>query len=509
MASYTPIMTDMESEIQAPRRASMESINDSLLQLSLNQSNAVAGQTQTVVIKVMTDKGDIYDDVKTLRELLDFINEDVTSNFDLMNELAAHNNNKTNNDNIMNSKSNIVKVNSNKVITEQNINKSLSNNIGTNISTKHVNDFVLEDYVEPPDERKETNNTNTSKPSLAVDSFDIPNIVDDNDETEVEETNFVSEINLRDIRRLDFKFNPNPEHSLLIGRDVVLFAMECCSYPIRAVVTSKKLILIVPDGADSILEIISQHMKDWSLHSISNNYDHHSLHENKPLFEYHAYEALLTAVKSVDEQDYTRLNTEIQSLLIQLNKAAVISSLPLFHLRKLKNELFTLLTRLVNNRNILQDLVEDDEEMALMNLTYLHEKPILYKYPLQSDILDKHGIIEEMLESYLLDFCGMISIIENIRLSIQNTEELISLRLETARNKLLITNSTLSLFNCSVAFAAYISGLFGMNLDNVILLMPIKHFFVSLFVVSFAFIFVSYYVAIRLLKRLDMLPSDM
>ena len=42
----------------------------------------------------------------------------------------------------------------------------------------------------------------------------------------------VSELRLRDLRRLDYQFNPNEEKSVLVRRHAVLFAMD----PLRAVV---------------------------------------------------------------------------------------------------------------------------------------------------------------------------------------------------------------------------------------------------------------------------------
>lgn len=41
---------------------------------------------------------------------------------------------------------------------------------------------------------------------------------------------FVSILKLRDLRRLDFNFNPNEEKSFLVRRHIVLFAMVCLSY---------------------------------------------------------------------------------------------------------------------------------------------------------------------------------------------------------------------------------------------------------------------------------------
>lgn len=47
-------------------------------------------------------------------------------------------------------------------------------------------------------------------------------------------------------------------------------------------------------------------------------------------------------------------------------------------MRSLKNELSVMLNRTVGSKNVLQAITEDDEEMALMNLSLLKSKPKLY-----------------------------------------------------------------------------------------------------------------------------------
>jgi hypothetical protein len=108
-------------------------------------------------------------------------------------------------------------------------------------------------------------------------------------------TECVGELRLRDLRRLDFLFNPNEERALLVRRHVVLFAMvssawsECfnpsiratprpqhhafadkalrllylhAQDPVRALVMARRLVLIVPDGADSLLAMLDGYMRD-------------------------------------------------------------------------------------------------------------------------------------------------------------------------------------------------------------------------------------------------------
>ena len=49
-------------------------------------------------------------------------------------------------------------------------------------------------------------------------------------------------------------------------------------------------------------------------------------------------------------------------------------------MRTLKNELSVMLSRTVGSKNVLAAITEDEEEMALMNLTLLKRKPKLYTY---------------------------------------------------------------------------------------------------------------------------------
>jgi Na+/melibiose symporter-like transporter len=51
-------------------------------------------------------------------------------------------------------------------------------------------------------------------------------------------------------------------------------------------------------------------------------------------------------------------------------------------MRNRKNDLSVMMRRITSARNTVNVLTEDDEEMALMNLTVLRNKPHLYQYVL-------------------------------------------------------------------------------------------------------------------------------
>jgi hypothetical protein len=70
----------------------------------------------------------------------------------------------------------------------------------------------------------------------------------------------VGYLQYRDIRRLEYSFNPHEEPAVLIRRHAVIFSFT----PLRAIVMADRLIFIVPNGADSLLKTLENHMKDWA-----------------------------------------------------------------------------------------------------------------------------------------------------------------------------------------------------------------------------------------------------
>lgn len=176
-------------------------------------------------------------------------------------------------------------------------------------------------------------------------------------------------------------------------------------------------------------------------------------------------------------------------------------------MRSLKNDLSLMINRITSSRNALQALTEDDEEMALMNLSLLKRRPYLYRFPLVPEILSSHDEIEELIESYLIDFNTLELKVGFIRSQIQSAEELVSLRLDTSRNELLIANTALAVLACGIGFGAYITGLFGMNLDNVNTIQDVTNSFPIVAGCSFASIFIVFGAILFYLQRSGMLPT--
>ncbi len=108
-------------------------------------------------------------------------------------------------------------------------------------------------------------------------------------------------------------------------------------------------------------------------------YPIHLSHSPIP-FEYHAFEALLTTVKVLESQEFAKLNTSVQETLAYFKSGSLLLPVKIQEqMRQQKNDLSMMMNRISASRKVLQELTEDDEEMALMNLSTLMKDPSLYK----------------------------------------------------------------------------------------------------------------------------------
>ena len=71
----------------------------------------------------------------------------------------------------------------------------------------------------------------------------------------------VSEIQYHDLRYLENQFHTHEEPTVLVRKHAVLISLN----PLRAIVTADRMILIVPDGADSLLHMLHDYMHGKSL----------------------------------------------------------------------------------------------------------------------------------------------------------------------------------------------------------------------------------------------------
>jgi Mg2+ and Co2+ transporter CorA len=118
---------------------------------------------------------------------------------------------------------------------------------------------------------------------------------------------------------------------------------------------------------------------------------------------------------------------------------------------------------------------------------------VIDRVPLSAEILSSHEEVEDLLELYLLDYSSLETEVSQLHSKIRSVEALVLMRLDTQRNELLTANTCLTILSCAVAFGAYFTGVFGMNLDNTELIQPVKGVFTTVFSSSFLIIFVLFF----------------
>ncbi len=129
-----------------------------------------------------------------------------------------------------------------------------------------------------------------------------------------------------------------------------------------------RAILFVPDGADSLLTKVPSYIKNERNNRYMN-------------FESCAFDAIFRTFYDLERDGFEQLARDISEALVLYRGSG--SLLPISvqeDMRNHKNRLSSVLQRISAMRSLLQDLIADEEEMSLMNLSLLQQKPTLYQY---------------------------------------------------------------------------------------------------------------------------------
>lgn len=357
----------------------------------------------------------------------------------------------------------------------------------------------------------------------------------------------------RDMRRLVTPFSSSNEPELMIRRHVMLLNFD----PLRAIVLRDRLLLLVPDGADSILINLEKNVRggivemerdvfgdqsngggwitdhgtedivdelasavDGVIEGIdeldketfgrrrgddereqgeqaedgddddlsyasqaelnSNGSNDYAVNEWDDIenmnwvelpFELQCVDAVLSSVAKMLTDDSTSLRYRILAVMEQLRGGDSAGAAPGDHtqekLRLLKDEVKEMESRVQGFVRALNNILDEEEDMALMNLSRLITHPERFIQPVSQDILNEESDEPELiLEAHLQQALSEVNALELLKGQILNTEELVSLQMDTIRNRLLYINTVVSLASLSVAIASMIGSVFGMNLIN-------------------------------------------
>jgi hypothetical protein len=247
----------------------------------------------------------------------------------------------------------------------------------------------------------------------------------------------------RDIRQVDPAFSAKP--ALWVRHNAILVSLE----QIRAVILYNKLFLFDPDNpkVQRAVKIISERLGKTIERDIEMN--------NMP-YEFCALEGILVNVIMSLEKDFASLEPTILENLDDLPTR--LTSRQLEELRSFKQRLSQFSARSEDVQRVLQEVLEEDENMINM---YLTEKKFFPK-PLRNSI--DHDEIEILSESYLQVVDHLTNRAELLDNAIDDTEDLVTIRLDTIRNKILFVELTLNIIALAFAAGGLVVGIFGMNL---------------------------------------------
>jgi hypothetical protein len=179
----------------------------------------------------------------------------------------------------------------------------------------------------------------------------------------------IREIRLHDLRSLEEAFSAHEEPIVLIRRHVVIMSLS----PVRVIITADKVILVVPNGADSLLYLLHDHMNDVVEMSRS------GIHMESFTAESRVYEAVLSTLHALHLQEYLNISASAEDILRDFRQNSRITLLLQDRIRALKTAINSKSIKVDSYCKLLGNLLERDDDLAMMNLTMLKHNPELYQ----------------------------------------------------------------------------------------------------------------------------------
>ncbi|CAN0090517.1 unnamed protein product, partial [Hapterophycus canaliculatus] len=186
-----------------------------------------------------------------------------------------------------------------------------------------------------------------------------------------------------------------------------------------------RLLLVVDPGADSILLEVRRALSQ----------SHDDVYE----FELKAVEALLSVSSKRLEREVREVERPIAEIVTVLEGSGkgATSAKNNDKFRVLLNTINVLENRAKARRRALLMVLEDDTDLAMMNLTRMYQSPEDYVPPLAQEVLEDHEEMELLLEAYLQDINSIYNVLELLQGRVRSTEALVMVKLDIARNRIL------------------------------------------------------------------------
>ena len=282
----------------------------------------------------------------------------------------------------------------------------------------------------------------------------------------------------RDLRAVDAT-NPhackNP--SVVVREHVIV----CNLPPLRCVVVWDRLLALLPADDDELADELQRQLADQlyptdkpisedalSIDEVTAKDSSLSLADldDEAPFELRALEAVLRTCTLRLDAACEEVEPAAEGTMRELQTARQVQLASLERLRHVKNAVSHLEARTRDTAEALEAILDEDEDMCMMRLSLLRERPQLFDPPISPELLTQHEDVELLLESYLQDAEAVQTRLELIRLRIDNAEDLFGMKLDLARNRLITADTIFTLLGMVVGAGAMVGGFFGMNLHH-------------------------------------------
>jgi len=316
-------------------------------------------------------------------------------------------------------------------------------------------------------------------------------------------------LEMRDLRKLQQPFSSRNQPAFIVRLYVILLNFD----PLRCIVLHDRLIVLVPDGADSVLDDLEKNLfrSSGPKHFPSDSEedeeddDFYSQHRksSKSTFPFRAVDAVIRTVMNNLESELRQNYAEVKEVTEWLiSRQATVSIDQLDKLRVLKNQVASCEAKALMTRQAFEDVLNDDEDMALMcfvqpqdldNATSLPPFPaesknvqnlirMQVRQPLRFSKaaaasssstarpahvkVEDHEVFEILFEHHLQSASTALTSFDLLRMELTNGEQFHILRLTTARNKLLTASLVFTIIAMWTGIGSFVGSIFGMNLDS-------------------------------------------
>lgn len=301
------------------------------------------------------------------------------------------------------------------------------------------------------------------------------------------------EIHARDLRILDPLLS---YPSAILGREkAIVLNLE----HIKAIITSEEVLLRDPldDNVIPIVEELQRRLPPVNVYTGQGDdeegngvqTDAQTNESNEFPFEFRALEVALEGICSFLDARTRELETAAYPALDELT--SMISSRNLDRVRKLKSAMTRLTNRVVKVRDELEQLLDDDDDMADLylsrklsfasspssdgaNLTWSPTSPTIESKISRASRATPFSIhgendveeLEMLLEAYFMQIEATSNKLTTLREYIDDTEDYINIQLDNHRNQLIQLELFLLSGTVSLSVYSLVAAIFGMNIPH-------------------------------------------